>query len=111
MVEEVHPLFRHKFPNINTEEKLDEFLNWAKNKNFSKKELQIITMARETKLPHHYKTVWTEGDLEEFAKWLGSLDMVAIDTETTGLNKYVDEIVGISFYAPPQRLLYTSKAY
>lgn len=102
MIEEVHPLFKSKFPSISNEGKLDEFLEWCTRKNFSKKELQIIRMARETKLPHHYKTVWTEGDLNELAGWLGSLDMVAIDTEATGVDKYRDEIVGISFYAPHQ---------
>lgn len=102
MVEEVHPLFKDKFPNITSEYNLDKFLGWAKKKNFSKKELGVITMARETVLPDQYKTVWTEDDLNELAGWLGSLDKVAIDTETTGVDKYRDEIVGISFYAPHQ---------
>lgn len=100
MVEEVYPLFKHRFPDLKREVELDAFLEWAKKKNFSKKELQIIKMAKETKLPHHYKTVWTGEDLNELAEWLGTIDMVAIDTEATGVDKYVDEIVGISFYAP-----------
>lgn len=101
-LDEVYPLFKNKFPSLNTEEEIEKFLAWAKKKKFKKKELQIIKMSRETVLPFHYNTVWTEQDLEELATWLNGLDTVAIDTETTGTDKYRDEIVGISFYAPHQ---------
>lgn len=101
-LDEVYPLFKDKFPSLNTEAEIERFLAWAKRKNFSKKELEIIKIARETVLPYHYNTVWTEQDLEELVTWLSGLDMVAIDTETTGKDKYRDEIVGISFYAPHQ---------
>ena len=100
-LDEVHPLFKDKF-SLNTDEEVEKFLAWAKEKNFKKKELEIIRMSRETVLPTHYNTVWTEEDLDELVEWLSGLDMVAIDTETTGVDKYRDEIVGISFYAPHQ---------
>lgn len=99
-LDEVYPLFEHKFPSLNTEEDIEKFLDWARKKNLSKKELEIIKVARKTVLPEHYKTVWTEEDLDELVNWLSSLEMVAVDTETTGTDKYRDEIVGISFYAP-----------
>ena len=99
-LDEVYPLFKDKFPSLDTEAKIDKFLKWANKKNFNKRELQIIKIARETVLPLHYKTVWTEEDLEELVNWLSGLSIVAIDTETTGTDKYRDEIVGISFYAP-----------
>lgn len=101
-IEDVHPLFKHKFPDITDLDNLEEFLEWAKEKNFSKKELQIIKMSRETTLPNHYKTVWTREDLSELVQWLSTLDIVAVDTETTGVDKYKDSIVGMSFYAPHQ---------
>lgn len=100
-LDEVYPLFKDKF-SLNTDEEVENFLAWAKTKNFKKKELEIIKMSRETVLPLCYNTVWTEQDLEELVVWLSGLDMVAIDTETTGKDKYRDEIVGISFYAPYQ---------
>ena len=101
-LDEVYPLFKNKFPVLTTEDDVERFLSWAKQKKFSKKELAVIKMSRETVLPKHYKTVWTEQDLDELVIWLSNLDIVAIDTETTGTDKYRDEIVGISFYAPHQ---------
>ncbi len=101
-LDEVYPLFKDKFPSLNTDEEVENFLARAKRKNFKKKELEIIKMSNETVLPFHYNTVWTEQDLEELIVWLSGLSMVAIDTETTGVDKYRDEIVGISFYAPHQ---------
>jgi len=101
-LDEVYPLFKNKFPSLDTKEKIEKFLAWAKKKNFKKKELEIIKMARETVLPSYYKAVWTKEDLNELVEWLSGLNMVAIDTETTGVDKYRDKIVGISFYAPNQ---------
>lgn len=66
----------------------------------TKKEKQIIEMANNTVLPDHYSTVWTLEDLEDLCGWIKSHDIIAIDTETMGVNPFMDEIVGISFYAP-----------
>lgn len=68
----------------------------------TKKEREILDLANNTVLPDHYKTVWTEQDLDELCEWLASQKVVAIDTETMGVNPFTDDIVGISFYAPHQ---------
>lgn len=99
-LDNVYPLFKDKFPSLDNEQDIERFLAWAKQKNFNKVQLRVIKIAKETVLPSHYTTVWTEQDLDELVNWLSSLDTVAIDTETTGTDKYRDEIVGISFYAP-----------
>jgi DNA polymerase-1 len=69
-------------------------------KKLTKKEQQIAELANNTVLPDHYSTVWTEADLAELCDWIGKQKMLAVDTETLGVNPWMDEIVGISFYAP-----------
>ncbi|WP_145052624.1 DNA polymerase [Paenibacillus xylanexedens] len=71
-----------------------------KKKAPTKKQLQIGEMARETTLPDHYTTVWTKEELRECVEWLEQQPVIAVDTETMGLNPFADPIVGISFYAP-----------
>lgn len=66
----------------------------------SKKEREILELASKTVLPEHYHTVWTEDELNELCEWLSQNELVAVDTETMGVNVFKDEIVGISFYAP-----------
>jgi len=47
--------------------------------------------------PRHYETLLTESDL---ARWLGRItqgEVVAVDTETTSLDPFVAELVGVSF--------------
>lgn len=66
----------------------------------TKKEQQILEMANNTVLPDHYRMVWTEQDLNELVDWIVQQRMLAIDTETMGVNWLTDEIVGISLYAP-----------
>lgn len=66
----------------------------------SKKERQILEVAQNTVLPDHYTTVWTKEDLEDLAEFLRKNEIIAIDTETLGVNVWKDDIVGISFYAP-----------
>ena len=77
-----------------------EGVETKKVKKVTKKEQQIIDLANNTTLPDHYKTIWTMEDLMELDEWLAKESIVAVDTETMGLNPWVDEIVGISFYAP-----------
>lgn len=69
-------------------------------KRLTKKEMQIIELAQNTVLPTHYKVVWTEEDFNEMMDFLSSQEVIAVDTETTGVNPFIDRIVGISFYAP-----------
>lgn len=65
-----------------------------------KKEKQIMALAYRTPMPEHYKTVWTKPDLDELLDCLLSHDIIAVDTETLGVNPFMHDIVGISFYAP-----------
>lgn len=69
-------------------------------KKITKKEQQIIELANSTVLPDHYSTVWTMEDFTELCAWLKSETVIAVDTETMGVNSFKDNIVGISFYAP-----------
>lgn len=69
-------------------------------KKLTKKEQQIIDLANQTVLPDNYFLLWTEQELREAVSWLGKQSVVALDTETMGVNWTTDEIVGISFYAP-----------
>lgn len=64
--------------------------------------LRLFDIAKNVVMPTYYKTVWTEEDLKELCFWLKTQPMVAVDTETMGLEVFKDEIVGISFYAPNQ---------
>lgn len=68
----------------------------------TKKETKLLDLANETVLSAHYKTIWTEEDLSELVGWLKTQDTIAIDTETTGVHPFLNEIVGMSFYAPHQ---------
>ncbi len=69
-------------------------------KKLTKKEKQIHQMAEITLMPAHYSMVWTEAELDECVEWLSTHDVISIDTETMGVHPWLDEIVGISFYAP-----------
>ncbi len=69
-------------------------------KKLTKKEQQIREIANNTVLPDHYFTIWTEVDLRKMVGWLNEQEIIAVDTETMGTNPFIDEIVGISLYAP-----------
>lgn len=69
-------------------------------KRITKKEQQIIDLANNTVLPDHYQLVWSMEELDEMCSWLRRQSVIAVDTETMGVNPFVDEIVGISVYAP-----------
>ena len=61
--------------------------------------------------PRHYETLLTEADL---ARWLAKLDraeLVAIDTETTSLDPFVAELVGVSFSVGPGEAAYLAIAH
>jgi DNA polymerase-1 len=80
--------------------KTKEATKKSKPKKLTKKEQQIIELANNTILPDHYETVWTRKQLIELGEWIAEQEYLAIDTETMGTNPFMDEIVGISFYAP-----------
>ncbi|ATO48551.1 DNA polymerase [Brevibacillus laterosporus] len=69
-------------------------------KKVTKKEQQITEMANNTVLPDYYHMVWTMEELDDMCSWLRTQSVVAVDTETMGVNPFADEIVGISVYAP-----------
>ena len=48
-------------------------------------------------VPHHYKCIENEKDIKELVKDLLTRDKICFDTETTGLNVFKAELVGISF--------------
>lgn len=55
-------------------------------------------MVEET--PENYKLIQTSEQLEQLVKDLEKEEVVALDTETTGLDVYRDTLVGISFSLP-----------
>jgi DNA polymerase-1 len=71
----------------------------AKTKKPTKKQLQINDMASHTVMPDNYFTVWTTEQLEEMCAWMRQQPVLAIDTETLGVNPFADMIVGFSVYA------------
>jgi DNA polymerase-1 len=83
--------------------KTNDVLNDKKPKSvkkMTKKEQQISALATQTIMPDHYETVWTVEQLEECCAWLRAQSILALDTETMGVQAFIHEIVGISFYAP-----------
>jgi DNA polymerase-1 len=54
----------------------------------------------------HYETVLTAEQLEAWAKRLAAAELVALDTETTGLDPLAAELVGLSFCIEPGRAAY-----
>ena len=67
----------------------------------------LSEITRESKLeelvettPENYILVQTEEELHEMAQTLISEDIIAVDTETTGVDVYRDKVVGASFTAP-----------
>lgn len=50
--------------------------------------------------PDNYELITTESKLDELVTQLMSEEMVAVDTETTGVDVYTDTIVGMSFTLP-----------
>ncbi len=44
-----------------------------------------------------YKTVFTKGDFLELFNSIEETNIVAVDTETTGIDVHTDSIIGASF--------------
>ncbi len=57
-------------------------------------------------VPHEYRLVTTEAERLALAEELLRADLVAIDSETTGLNPREDRAVGLSFATAPGRAWY-----
>ena len=71
-----------------------------KVKKLSKKEQQILDMARTTYLPSNYETVWTKEQLVAMVDYFKDKEYIAVDTETLGVQPFKDDIVGFSIYTP-----------
>lgn len=65
---------------------------------------KLEAMANNT--PSNYILVQTIEQLEEMERVLHGEHIIAVDTETTGVDVYVDKMVGMSFTAPSQKLNY-----
>lgn len=62
------------------------------------REETLRKMVEET--PSNYRMVLTQQELDEMVERLATEPIIAVDTETTGLDVYVDVIVGVSFSLP-----------
>lgn len=69
-------------------------------KKLTKKQQQIIEMAKNTVLPDNYIIVWDEDTLSMMCTQILSSGTLALDTETTGLDVFNDRIVGFSVWVP-----------
>ena len=71
--------------------------------------LEIIRQDVENNLGEfrdHYQTITTIEDLEAYIEGANAYGEIAIDTETTGLNPLVDQIVGVCLYYPGAKAAY-----
>lgn len=64
----------------------------------SQREAKLAEMIKST--PENYRLITTERQLESLVKALKNEPIIAVDTETTGVDVYTDVIVGISFTLP-----------
>ena len=67
--------------------------------------------AESTRPPRHYDTVLTRADLDRWLRKLSGAELVAFDTETTGLDYMRAEIVGVSFCVAPGEAAYVPLAH
>jgi DNA polymerase-1 len=75
-----------------------EALRLWKDLNEAKREQRLKEMVDNT--PANYKLVTTEQQLETLVWDLRNEPIIAVDTETTGVDVYFDKIVGVSFTLP-----------
>lgn len=72
-------------------------------------QIQTMTMIAESKLAHHkddYILIRTVEELEECRKAIADAEECAIDTETTGLNPLLVDLVGVCLYVPGKKSAY-----
>jgi len=58
-----------------------------------------------------YETILTENQLETWLEKIGKADLVAVDTETTSLDPFQAELVGVSFSLEPGQAAYVPLAH
>ena len=57
-------------------------------------------------VPRRYETLFTEADLTRWLERIGRADLVAVDTETTSLDPFAAELVGVSLAVAPGEAAY-----
>lgn len=58
------------------------------------------------KYKDEYSVITKKHELAEYIHFANSKDIIAIDTETTGLDPMLDKIVGLCLYVPDQKAVY-----
>jgi len=62
-------------------------------------------------VPRRYETVFSESDVARWLAKIESADMVSLDTETTSLDPFAAELVGVSFSIEPGEAAYVPIAH
>ncbi len=100
-----------------------EFKNWLKeskglgvrSKESDQAINQVVSPRHSSLTPHpsqkNYETVLTEAQLGKWLKRIHAAQLVAVDTETTGLDPLQDKLVGISFSVEAHHAAYIPLAH
>jgi DNA polymerase-1 len=100
-----------------------EFKNWLKeskglgvrSKESDQTINQVVSPSHSSLTLHptqkNYETVLTEAQLEKWLKRIHAAQLVAVDTETTGLDPLQDKLVGISFSVEAHHAAYIPLAH
>ncbi len=62
-------------------------------------------------VPRHYETLLTEADVARWLERIGQAEVVSVDTETTSLDPFAAELVGVSFAIEPGEAAYLAIAH
>jgi DNA polymerase-1 len=62
-------------------------------------------------VPRHYETLLTEADLARWLERIARAEVVSVDTETTSLDPFAAELVGVSFAIEPGAAAYLAIAH
>ena len=109
------PLFELPVMNVSSRERDKEIIEKAKNKVKPKKKNNIYDRMEETRrlvnssLGKYKDEYYTILDYDEFDRYIAKANengVIAIDTETTGLDPILDKLVGICIYTPGEKPAY-----
>jgi DNA polymerase-1 len=62
-------------------------------------------------VPRHYETLLTEADVARWLERIAQAEVVSLDTETTSLDPFAAELVGVSFAVEPGEAAYLAIAH
>ena len=62
-------------------------------------------------VPRHYETLLTEADVARWLERIAQAEAVSVDTETTSLDPFAAELVGVSFAVDPGEAAYLAIAH